>query len=115
MSKPDPKVLKISIQIRAGDHVWANNHHTTAQADKDREVLQSFQRFFSCAEQIETFVTAAEPGKYSTVLWYLATDHKALRHAAVAHYGDKVVTSLHSTLEHSAKESSVCAPGAGKL
>ena len=112
MSKIDPQVLKVSIQIRAGDHVWANNNHDATQADEG--LLRSFQRFFSCAEQIETFVKADNPGKYSSVLWYLATDSKALRHAAAVHYGDKVVTSLHSTLEHSAKESSVCSSASGE-
>jgi len=115
MSRFDSKVLKISIQVRAGDHVWVNNTQYTTQVHQvqNKELLQSFQRFFSCAEQIETFVTAANPGKYSSVLWYLATDSKALRHAAVAHYGDKIVTSLHSSIEHSAKETSVCTSSAG--
>ena len=123
MSRADPKVLKISVQIRAGDHIWASNNNNNnnnnngvhvSHADKDRELLHSFQRFFSCAEQIEAFARAAEPDKYSSALWYLATDSKALRHAAVAHYGEKVVTSLHSTLEHSAKEGGVCTSTAGE-
>jgi len=111
MSDVDSKVLKISIQIRAGDHVWGNNKHNSEAEGK--AVLASCDRYFACAKQIETFVLADHPDKYTSVVWYLATDSKSLRHAAAAHYGDKLITSLHTTLEHSAKESSVCQPNSG--
>lgn len=109
MSNPDPSILKISLQIRTGDHVWGSNAGSGEAEGK--ALLQSLDRFFSCAQQIEDFVLQDNPGKYKSVLWYLATDSKLLRHAAVAHYGAKLVTSVYSTLEHSAKESSVCPPG----
>jgi hypothetical protein len=110
MTEPNPAVLKISIQVRAGDSVWGSNTgpHNAAEGEA---VLNGVSRFFSCAEQIEKFVLADNPGKYSSVLWYLATDSRALRHAAVARYGSKVVTNPHSHIEHSAKEQSVCAAG----
>lgn len=108
MSNPDPSILKISLQIRTGDHVWGSN--AGGNEGEGKSLLQSLDRFFSCAQQIEDFVLKDNPGK-SSVLWYLATDSKLLRHAAIAHYGDKLITSVHSTLEHSAKESSVCQPG----
>lgn len=106
MSNPDPTVLKISLQIRTGDHVWGNN--ANINADEGKALLASVDRYFACAQQIEDFAKAENPSKYSSVLWYLATDSKPLRHAAAAHYGDKIVTSLDTTIEHSAKENSVC-------
>jgi len=70
--------------------------------------LDHYSAYFSCAEQIETFATAAAAlrnEKYSHVLWYLASDSKSLRAAAVSRYGvQKVVTSLNTTVEHTAKE-----------
>jgi hypothetical protein len=110
MTKPDPSVLKISIQVRSGDQVWGSNANTHNPADGDA-MLAGLNRFFSCAEQIEKFVLEENPGKYSSVLWFLATDSKTLRHAASAHYGSKVVTALHTHLEHSGKEQSVCTAG----
>jgi hypothetical protein len=110
MTNPDPSVLKISIQVRSGDQVWGSNGNAHNAADGEA-MLAGMNRFFSCAEQIEKFVLKDNPGKYSSVLWFLATDSKALRHAAAAHYGGKVVTALHTHLEHSGKEQSVCTAG----
>ena len=109
MSALDPNVLKISIQIRTGDSTWSTPHHTQT----NEALLQSYHRFFACAKQIETFVVAANTSRYTSVLWYLATDSIALRQAAVAHYKDKIVTSLQATLEHSSKELAVCKPEPG--
>ena len=80
MSNLEDKILKISLQIRAGDHVWGNNANVNAEEGKS--LLSSLDRYFACAQQIEDFVQADSPGKYSSVLWYLATDSKPLRHAA---------------------------------
>lgn len=108
MSRIDPTVLKISIQIRAGDHVFAAESSGLDSSLEAQRVLQHYDTFFSCALQIEQFVLHENPGKYSTVVWYLATESRAIRRAAVTQYGDKIVTSLDSTLEHSSKENIIC-------
>jgi hypothetical protein len=107
MSSLDPTVLKISIQIRTGDHTW-NGGNVKGSAADGRGWLESLERYFTCAQQIEDFVMKSNPGKYNSVIWYLTTESKSLRYAAVEKYGSKLVTSVESTLEHSAKESSVC-------
>ena len=104
---PDPKILKISIQIRTGDQIWTGNTMSNEAA------LKHSESFFQCAEQIESYVMNENPGKYNSVLWYLASDSKILREAAVEKYGEKVITGLHSHIEHSAKEQSVCAHSSG--
>ncbi len=87
----NPGVIKIGVQIRVGD---AFMHKSPA--------LQDFQVFFSCAEQIEQFLSHR-----GNVLWVLASDSQQLRRSAVAQYGGKVVTA-DIIPEHSSKESSVC-------
>lgn len=83
MAATDPAVLKISVQIRVGDWSWDDkNHHLSAK---------SFDRFFSCAQQIEDF--AMRSGNYSFVVWFLATESLPLRRAAV-----KVIISITSLL-----------------
>jgi len=111
MTDPDPKVLKISIQIRTGDGTWdendANINKSSASALADgRSKIKHFVNFFNCAKQIEAFALA--DGQYTSAIWYLATESTSLRKAAVEHFGSKIVTSLNSTIEHSAKEASVC-------
>eukprot|EP01031_Cornospumella_fuschlensis_P034089 gene34089-41262_t len=89
------KVVLIGIQIRVGDHIFAN----------DAVQLAGFHAYFDCARQIEEF--ALQEG-YSEAKWLVVTDSRSLRKEVVAAYGDKVITSLHTHIEHSAKESSVC-------
>ena len=102
MSRNQSDVLKISIQVRVGDWAWADKDHQTT--------TKNFKYFFRCARAIEAWAMAK--GNYSDVKWYLATESMPLRQAAVKAWGDKVVTSLNTTIEHSAKESSVCNGGA---
>lgn len=92
----EKNVLKIGIQIRAGDSYLMNNHHT---AD-----LNHFMGHFACAQQIEDFAR----GENQRVIWYLVSDSMPLRTAAKEKFGDKLVTSVGSKIEHSAKEASVC-------
>lgn len=86
--------LVIGIQIRAGD-TYLN------KADHGIDINQ-FHAFFDCAKQIEAF---AEQGEAK---WLVVTDSMPLRHQILKIYGDKVITSLHTPIEHSAKEMSVC-------
>jgi hypothetical protein len=111
MSNPDPGVLKISIQLRAGDHLFLNNSSENTHffnVESAARALTSYSRFFDCAAEIEQWVLDDHPGKYHSVVWYLTTESKAVRHAARVLYGDKIITSLESTLEHSSKEHFSC-------
>lgn len=101
MLDPNPSILKIAIQIRVGDWALAKESHSIN--------IHQYRGYFHCAEQIEAF--AKQKKEYSEVIWYLASDSLPLREAAVKHYGIKVLTQTNGTLEHSAKESSVCAVG----
>jgi hypothetical protein len=83
-------VLKIGIQIRAGDAILI----------KDTADASHYQSFFKCAEEIEQW--AKKPGQQ--VLWYLATDSRRIREYATSHYGSKLITSLNVKIEHSSKE-----------
>lgn len=95
------KILPISIQIRAGDTFLNGNNHDHAID------IGHYRAYFDCAEQIERF--ALTSGNYSKVYWYLVSDSVALRRAALEEYGsDKLITPLHSMVEHSSKEASVC-------
>ena len=86
------ELIKIGIQVRVGD---ASMHSALA--------LQDFEEFFSCARQIEHFISHHE----RSVIWVLVSDSQHLRTLAVARYGHKIVTADVAP-EHSAKESSVC-------
>ena len=93
LSSPEAsKVLKIAIQIRAGDAVLI----------KDTAEVAHFASYFKCAEEIEQW---AKTDPAQEVLWYLATDSKRLREFAAAKYESKLVTSLTAKIEHSSKES----------
>eukprot|EP01038_Epipyxis_sp_PR26KG_P017036 gene17036-23418_t len=103
ITDPNPKILKIGIQIRVGD--WQFN-----KADQSIN-LNHFRSFFECAQQIENF--AMKPSNdgtsnYTSSLWYFLSDSKQLRIAAKHKYGDKIITNTDIITEHSAKESSVC-------
>jgi hypothetical protein len=92
-------ILKIAIQIRAGDTYLTNSDHTID--------IHQYRAYFDCADQIEKFVLAS--GNYTSALWYLVTDSHPLRKAAIVEYGeDKLVTALQTKIEHSSKEGSVC-------
>lgn len=99
MTNPDPKVLKIGIQIRVGDWMWTNVNHTV-------NLNVDYHTFFSCAQQIEDF--AMKSGNYTSALWYLTTESMPLRLAALEQYGKKLVTATNVVIDHSAKEGSVC-------
>ncbi len=77
-------VLRIGIQIRAGD--W-----TFDEAAREQELeIPRYMPFFDCARQLEAF---AKPSPDSQVLWYLISDSARLRAEALARYGlHKVVT-----------------------
>lgn len=76
-------VLRIGIQIRAGD--WAFD------ASQEQELkLKPYLPFFDCAKQIEGF---AKPHPDAQVLWYLISDSARLRKKALGRFKDRVVTS----------------------
>ncbi|RYH21766.1 hypothetical protein EON65_20195 [archaeon] len=95
LQESNKKVLLIGIQIRVGDYVFT----------QDAVEVSSFHAYFDCARQIEEF--AMQDG-YTEAKWLVVTDSRSLRRGVVAAYGEKVITSLHTHIEHSAKESSVC-------
>jgi hypothetical protein len=113
MSDPNPAVLKISIQIRAGDHVFLPESQGALPVADAQAVLHHYQGFFACAAEIEQFAQEDSGGRYVRIVWYLATDSHSIRRAAVALYGDKIVTSLTSTIEHTSKENFFCEPTSG--
>ena len=90
MSDPDPQVLKIAIQIRAGDAILL----------KDTAEAAHYSSFFKCAEEIEQW--AKKPGQ--RVMWYLATDSRRVREYATTRYGEKLLSPLNIKIEHSSKE-----------
>lgn len=110
MTDPDPGVLKISIHIRAGDHVLLPESRGEMPTSDAYAALEHYHWFFTCAAQIEEWVLAdAPPGKYRKAVWYLASDSHAIRRAAVDIFGaEKVVTSLDCRIEHTSKENFDC-------
>jgi hypothetical protein len=106
MTDPTENVLKIAIQIRAGDWYLENTKHEIN--------IHQYSAYFNCAKQIGEFAlkdsSDGSKSPYSSVLWYLVTDSLPLREAAIKAYGEsyKIVTSLQSVIEHSSKEQSVC-------
>lgn len=102
--------LIIAIQIRAGDKFIINNQHTID--------IAQYSAYFTCAKQIEQFALEALDSvtkkKFTETKWFLVSDSVPLRRAAVEKYGsDKIITELHSKIEHSSKETSVCNPNKG--
>lgn len=101
-SKAVPPPLVIGIHIRMGDAHHDKTHHVD---------VDSVGPFFQCAQEIEDW--ASKERKYSKVIYYLLTDSMKLRTSAIERYGiDKILTTLNHTIEHSAKEQSVCGDGA---
>ncbi len=105
MTDPSDSVLKIAIQIRAGDWYLENSKH-----DID---IKQYSAYFNCAKQIELFALADTNDtktSYKSVIWYLVTDSLPLREATIKEYGStqKIITSLQSVIEHSSKEQNVC-------
>jgi hypothetical protein len=111
LATPSPTILKIGLQIRAGDRYMGMDHIKLS--------VEDYWGFFDCAQQIETMLlyNASNPAsnsssKYTKAIWYLVTDVKSLREAAVSHFGnEKIITSLTAEIEHSSKEESVCKKG----
>lgn len=69
LSAPEP--LKIGVMIRTGDTDW----------DVDSYNLDFAAKYFDCAEAIEQ--THLHPSSSQAAIWYLASDHKGLRAAAL--------------------------------
>jgi hypothetical protein len=89
----DNSTLKIAIQIRTGDRVFGGlpNLHSRNLREND-----NYQRFFSCAEQIDRFTKKESK-------WLLFTDSLELRNSAQQKYGsNKVITTTNFRVEHSA-------------
>jgi hypothetical protein len=94
MAKPERRGLRIAIQIRTNDNVLLGNEHVP---------LKTFKMFFECARRVEQIaVRDHPPGTQAT--WFLFSDSASIRAQASALYGEKVVTALNVTIEHSAKE-----------
>ena len=73
--------LKIAINIRVGDHVFS------PEADKNT-MLETFEHYFRCASEIESFARAGG----QEVIWYVTSDSLRLRQLAKQRYGEKVLT-----------------------
>jgi hypothetical protein len=83
--------LTIGIHIRVGDQSFSK--HDDAAASR---MLLEFQHFFACAEAIESAF-----GKGSLpVTWYLMSESRALRRAAAAKYGKKLITDVDAQNAH---------------
>jgi hypothetical protein len=85
----DVAPLKISVNIRVGDHVF--------QQERDAETtLEPFLDVLECAEEIEAFARApAQP-----VLWYFTSDSLRLRQLVAQQYGEKVLADTTTTYVH---------------
>lgn len=98
----DSSTLLIGIQIRAGDNYLTRQDHSID--------VQQYAAFFDCAQQIEQW--ALPQTGATTAKWFLVSDSTHLRSQAVARFGkDKVITAGSISVEHSAKETSVCKSG----
>jgi hypothetical protein len=84
-------VLRIGIQIRSGDKVIGKEANGTVKQQGVltlNDVLKPSAHFFKCAERLEAAFAA--PGQ--KVIWFLNSDSQAVRQAAKAVYGDKLLT-----------------------
>lgn len=63
VTDPDPTVLKISIHIRAGDHVLLPESQGQIHYHNAHAALHVYRSFFDCAAEIEKWVTADHPAK----------------------------------------------------
>jgi hypothetical protein len=97
MTMSNMSILRIGIQIRAGDQLLMSNGNHTVN-------IHDYMTFFRCAQQIESF--AQHPGQQS--IWYLMTDSLALRQEAKKKFGNKLLVAMNATVEHTSKEDNVC-------
>jgi hypothetical protein len=81
-------VLRIGIHIRSGDHVMRKEAKGAVQQQAPEDALKPRAHFFQCAERLEAAFAA--PGQ--KVIWFLNSDSQAVRQAAKAVYGDKLLT-----------------------
>ena len=89
----EPNTFTIGIQIRMGDHVLSGG-------DSPIDLSQpKLAQFFSCAQQIEESLPRLL--KNHKVIWLLVSDSTKVREAAIAEYGEKVMTKLDLKLGHS--------------
>ena len=96
----NPRKLKIGIQIRQGDGVLSSQPSFTVDAGKS---------FWSCAEEVERTRGPAYP---EGVLWFIVTDARGLKEAAVQKWGDKIVQARHTiNIGHSAEVCGECCRG----
>jgi hypothetical protein len=86
----EPGMLKIGIQVRVGDNVLDGRDVPGETA------LQQAAPFFKCAAALEK--AFALPGQ--KVVWYLNADSHALRKAAKAKYGSKLLTDTETVMRH---------------
>jgi hypothetical protein len=68
----------------------------TAQQQTPHDVLKDRAHFFKCAERLEA--AFASPGQ--KVIWFLNSDSQAIRKAAKAVYGDKLLTDDSLKMAH---------------
>ena len=73
--------LKISINIRVGDHVFNPESDILT-------TLSPYETYFNCALQIESY--ARLPNQH--VIWYVTSDSLRLRQLVKERYGNKVLT-----------------------
>jgi hypothetical protein len=81
-------VLRIGIQVRAGDWTFDNEQEEELR-------FGPYKPFFDCARQLEEF---AKPHPESQVMWYLISDSRRLRKRALKRFGAEKLVTL--TREH---------------
>jgi hypothetical protein len=82
----DKNIIKIGIQIRAGDEHIGNGDQLKLSSD------YYYQNFFSCAEIIERDVIKHSNPTGKEVKWFLISDSLSLKKDAKRIYGDKLLT-----------------------
>lgn len=89
--------LTIGIQIRLGDHAFANENVDWTTVEP----------FFSCAQQIED----DHKRLGQEAVWYVVSDSRTVRQLAQQHFGDKVLTKAQATVQHTANYEGRAAEG----
>ena len=74
----------IGLHIRMGDVAFGR---------KRRLNTQNFKRFFTCAQLVENVIVESNPNvQRSSIKWFLASDHVAVKEYGLQQYPDKVLT-----------------------
>jgi len=86
----DESILKIDINIRAGDTVMDGGE------SDDPNAWRNFQSYFDCAQEIENSRVRAG----QKVVWYLMSDSLSVRLSAKRQFGEKILTDTSTRHVH---------------